>query len=247
MSLAGPRSSGISWPRLGAEAAIIIASILLALGVDEWRQERNDRELEREYLARLIDDLDANLQIAETQLLADSRKVKHARRIYPLVSKGDMAGLDPATAVTASYGASPSDTPTWVDDTFEELQSTGRLSLIQEADIRRSLLSYYRYLKERDWTYQLMSRAYRDAIRTRMNPDLQLEIRSKCVLDPACTIDPAAFELEEYVGWLSGNQELTEGLNRVIVQWTRGSTEYLPRVQIRTNELKKQIEAELSQ
>ncbi len=47
------QSKKISWPRMGVEAIIIIASILLALGVDEWREDRRDRMLEREYLGRV--------------------------------------------------------------------------------------------------------------------------------------------------------------------------------------------------
>ena len=243
--MASTNSSGIAWPRLGAEAVIIITSILLALGVDEWRQDREDRALEREYLERLVDDLDANLAIAESQLVVDADKVKHARRIYPLVSRGDMTGLDPGTAVIESYLASPSDTPTWVDDAFEELLNTGRLSLIENGDIRRGLSSYYRFLEGSDWTYQLMSREYRDAIRARMHPDLQLEIRETCRANPDCRIDTEAFGIRDFVTWLSANQVLTEGLNRVIVQWTRGINEYLPAAQGRTTELKKQIETEL--
>jgi hypothetical protein len=40
---------------------------LLALAVDEWRLERKDRALEKEYLSRLAEDLDTNLRIFEVQ------------------------------------------------------------------------------------------------------------------------------------------------------------------------------------
>jgi len=218
--MASTNASGIAWPRLGAEAVIIIASIPLALGVDEWRQGREDRKMESEYLDRLVDDLDANLAIAERQQMVDAEKVKHARRIYPLVSSGDMTGLDLESAAIESYLASPSDTPTWIDDAFEELLNTGRLSLIENGEIRRELSSFYRILEGSDWTYQLISRDYRDAIRARMHPDLQLEIREACRANPDCRIDTQAFGVGDFVTWLTANQELTEGLNRVIVQWT---------------------------
>ena len=244
--MAATNSSGIAWPRLAAESAIIIASILLALGVDEWRQERNDRELEREYLGRLTDDLETNLGISELQLRSHAHKVKFARLVYPLVSRGEWKELDSVSAIVASYFATPAGFPEWTDDTYEELVSSGRIGLIRNVEIRRSLLGYYRYLETEDWTYQFMSTAYRDAIRARMDPELQLTIRENCgpqTID--CRFDIAAYETDEYLEWLTSNQELTEGLNRVIVQWTRAATEYLPEVQVRTSDLKQQIETEL--
>jgi len=142
--------------------------------------------------------------------------------------------------------ATPAGFPEWIDDTYEELVSMGRIGLIRDIEIRRNLLGYYRYLETEDWTYQFMSTAYRDAIRARLDPELQLALRKNCrsrTID--CQFDIAAYETDEYLEWLTSNQELTEGLNRVIVQWTRAATEYLPEVHVRTTELKQQIETKL--
>lgn len=239
-------STRLPWSRFGAEAVIIVASILLALGVDEWRQERQDRRLEREYLIRLVEDLDTNLSILNDQQRADATKVANARRVFSLVAHGNRGDLTPDKAVIAAYLASPSDTPDWVDDTFEELKSTGRLGLILNPNIRTGLLAYYRTLDVGDWAYQLMSTDYRDAIRERMDPDLQLAIRGLCSQERTdCQANLDGYEHDEFVSWLAGNRELADGLTRVIVQWTRGEKEYLPRVRTGTAELKELIEAEL--
>lgn len=239
-------SSRIAWPRLGAEAVIIIASILLALGVDEWREERRDRALESEYLLRLLEDLDANIAVLNRQREAETNQIANARAIYPLVTSGNLPGMDNTTAVTASYNASPSSTPNWVDDTFEELKTTGRLSLIRNPDIRRNLLAYYGFLEAQDWAYQLMSTEYRDAIRARMDPDIQLLIRQQCwPRKVGCHVAIDDAEAAAYIDWLANNQSLADGLRRVIVQWSRGESEYLPRVETRTDELKQQIADEL--
>ena len=223
-----------------------MASILLALGVDEWRDEKRDRELENEYLVRLAEDLDTNITILEEQRRGDESKVANARAIYPLVSSGNWGELDSTIVIAASYYASPAATPGWIDDTFEELKSTGRLGLIRDPSIRRSLLAYYRYLEARDWAYQLMSTEYRDAIRARLDPDIQLQIREQCeTRKVGCRISIDTAKAEEYINWLTNNQSLADGLRRVIVQWTRGATEYLPRVEERTLELRSLIEQEL--
>jgi hypothetical protein len=239
-------SNRIAWPRLTAEAIIIIASILLALGVDEWRDEKRDRELENEYLVRLIEDLDSNITILEIQRRGDTTKVANARAVYPLVSSGNWGELDSTTVITASYNASPAATPSWTDDTFEELKSTGRLGLIQNTNIRQNLSAYYRYLDAQDWAYQLISTEYRDAIRARLDPDIQLDIREQCeTRKVGCRMPIDTAEAEEYISWLTNNQSLADGLRRVIVQWTRGASEYLPKVEERTLELRSLIEEEL--
>jgi len=99
-------SSKIAWPKLGIEAVTIIVSILLAFAVEEWREERRDRDLEREYLTRLAEDLDANVAEADFQGRAHARQVANARAVYPLVSRGDPTDLGNAIIVAASYNAS---------------------------------------------------------------------------------------------------------------------------------------------
>jgi hypothetical protein len=241
-----PPSSKIAWPKLGIEAVTIVVSILLAFAVEEWREDSRDRDLEREYLTRLVEDLDANVAEAGSKGRAHARQVANARAVYPLVSRGNPADLNNAAVVAASYNASPSAIANWVDDTFEELKSTGRLSLIRSTDIRQSLLAYYRFLETQDWAYELMSTAYRDAIRARMDPDLQLQIRSQCASrEVGCQVDINDNDIEEYLDWLTANQELGGGLRRVIVQWTRAGKYYLPAVKERSVQLKRLIEEAL--
>ena len=245
--MADIQSRKIAWPRLGAEAVIIVVSILLAFAVEEWREENRDRDLEREYLTRLVEDLDANVAEADFQGRAHARQVANARAVYPLVSRGDPTDLNNAAVVAASYNASPSATANWVDDTFEELKSTGRFSLIRSTDIRQTLLAYYRFLETQDWAYELMSTAYRDSVRARMDPDLQLRVRSQCASrEVGCRIDMDDNDVEEYLDWLTANQELADGLRRVIVQWTRAGEAYLPAVKEKSVQLKRLIEEALN-
>jgi hypothetical protein len=238
--------NSLPWSRFGAEAVIIVASILLALGVDEWREENNARELEREYLVRLLDDLDANEEMVAAQRFDDRGKIAHARAVYPYVNSGEFGDLDGTTTIVASYQASPSATPSWVDDTFEELKSTGRLSLIRNADLRHDLIAYHRFLEERDWAYQLRSTDYRDAVRAKLDPDIQLQIRQECrSREVGCRVSINEDYASAYLAWLGNNEELAGGLRRVITQWTRGEQEFLPKVEERTAALKALIEAEL--
>lgn len=236
----------VNWSHLLAEAVVVVLSILLALAVDEWRSGREDRAVEREYLARLLVDLDDNLQVIDGQSRAQVSEIAAARFVYPVVSDGDWSGLDPAEVVRASYLATPSPTPTWTRGTFDELVSTGRMELIRSPELRAALLEYYRFLEGNDYTYELMSTEYRDAVRARMDPDLQLRLRSDCTgHDRSCDVPVDNPHLAEYRSWLTSNEELADGLRRVIVQWTRGETEYLPGVAGRTRRLRDMVVTQL--
>jgi len=232
----------IPWLRIGAESVAIVASILLAFAIDAWWEGIKDRRLETEYLERLLEDQQANIAMVESLNLQQARQLANARRSYPLVSHGDWDGLDTNSAVISSYLASPTPSPTWVDDTFEELKSTGNLNLLRSASLRTALLEFYRYLEGADYAYELMSTAYRDAVRARMDPDVQLAIRDCMFRAVECSVDVASPGFADYVDWLDTNPELADGLRRVIVQVTRAEEEYLPGVLERIASMIKLIE-----
>ena len=120
------------------------------------------------------------------------------------------------------------------------------MALIRNPDLRTELLAYYRFLEDRDYTYDLMSTAYRDAVRARMDPDLQLLIRRECAGHrESCRLDLTGWALGEHAEWLSSNETLADGLRRVIVQWTRGEEEYLPEALELTQALETRIRFEL--
>ena len=61
----------IDWSRLGIEAIVIIVSVLAALALDDWRDARADREVERYLLVSLHGDLTADLEELEDALKSD--------------------------------------------------------------------------------------------------------------------------------------------------------------------------------
>ena len=58
----------IDWSRLGAEAVVIIVSVLAALALDDWRDARADRELEYHLIVSLKEDLTADLDELDSVL-----------------------------------------------------------------------------------------------------------------------------------------------------------------------------------
>ena len=127
---------------LAGEFIIIVVGVLVALAVDQWSQARSDRLLETRYLQRLKADLEF-----DTTLFArfDSRALSaKAGILRDLLAPDALARLRarPNLVDDLNYSkvvALPTNRPA----TFEELQSTGRLSLIQDTDLRGALSYYY--------------------------------------------------------------------------------------------------------
>ena len=132
----------INWQQTATEFVVIVVGVLAALAVDEWRSERNDRQIEADYLLRLQTDIQADIevfygfeQVLETKasflqsLLDDTIDSDFLDDTHSLMKANDYS----------SYMALPDS----VSTTFDELQSTGRLALIQDLAQRDALSKYY--------------------------------------------------------------------------------------------------------
>ncbi len=147
--------------RASAELVIIIVGVLTALWVDEWREERDDRALETQYLQGLATDVRQDLtrlDFLDDQIL---NRISGATRLlrelgedesfvgtwgpYPDRSGDEVrrrAGeqtLSEAMSWAGRVRALDTSSPT-----FDELSSTGHHQLLQDAELKRSVSEYYR-------------------------------------------------------------------------------------------------------
>jgi len=132
----------INWQQTATEFVVIVVGVLAALAVDQWRDERNDSQIEAEYLGRLRIDVEADIehfysfeQILETK----------ARLLQSLLDDtiNSEFAHDPRSLMEAVQYSSYIALPDSVSTTFDELQSTGRLALIQDLSQRDALSKYY--------------------------------------------------------------------------------------------------------
>jgi hypothetical protein len=215
--------------KFGFEVIVIVAGILLALAISDWDESRKARALEQQYLERLIADVEANLFEAEKHATWHGHIVENARLVFPLITYGTTTDYDDVSIVAQAYNATALPVPAWTTTTYLELLSTGRLVLITNTVLRNTLSEYYLSLEANDYPLELASNAYRSAIRSRFDPELQLRIRGQCARNKtSCSIDGVAESAGEMIDWMTGNVELSMAITRVIIQSTRAETEYFP-------------------
>jgi len=127
-----------------------VAGVLIALGVDSWREDRRDAELSRTYMGRLEEDLVADSASYRFDLGLLGVKVRGLETLQTLIETGRLP--DDATAqgfVSLLFVTRFQGTAQPASATFDELVSTGRLELIPSTDLRASLLDYYAYFEFR--------------------------------------------------------------------------------------------------
>jgi hypothetical protein len=171
--------------RLLAELAVIVLGVLIALAVDNWWTERGERAEEAEILRALADDLESSKDLLAEALERQGRLLQDIRVLsggsFGEASELDDAGLN--RMVWRALWEMFLDTPVEMS-AYEEIKNSGRLRLLEDPELRRSLAKYDR-LSER------IAKDYDDVFQhqtTKMDPyaiaSLRLAQFSSTALEP---------------------------------------------------------------
>ncbi len=126
------------------EIVLVVIGILIALSINNWNDVRKEKKIESEYLNRLTNDLKVDLMNFDTIIGSIDRIEKDLQYVLSFYANGNTKLLDTtqlfqAIVDGADYGWSH---PKAVRTTFDELKSTGSLSLIKNAKLRTKIILY---------------------------------------------------------------------------------------------------------
>lgn len=136
------------------EIALVMIGILLALQVNTWSQQRNDRIQETAYLKALKSDIEFNLDQFDHYKQLLKIKVDVLNRIlngtYDKIRRDTIESK--IASVEGSYDIFFSRYSFLLpiqNNTFQEMLSNGGISLVQSEKLRSEIFLYYSYLEER--------------------------------------------------------------------------------------------------
>lgn len=137
--------SNLRW--LLSETLVVVLGVLIALGLNDYWNDRADRALELQYLKRIQADVSTDVELIE-RWVGDQlqRKLRALDAIAPVVRGKEPVPDDVETFLrnVALGGIGGASATHWVaSTTFEDLKSTGNLRLIRNADLRAKIASYY--------------------------------------------------------------------------------------------------------
>lgn len=149
---------------MAAEFIVIVVGVLVALGVDSFVSWTQDRALEREYLERLLQDVDYDLtELASVEVVA-SAAMAYADSLLVSGVQDQWKADHLAGAVTLASNSRQVDLSR---STFQELVNSGRIGLIRSPELRTELANYDRLFLEYVGFWD------------RATPEFQLWVRSR--------------------------------------------------------------------
>ena len=146
-SLSGPGNTGKYLRYALGEIALVVLGILIALQIDSWNQNRQDRKQEQVVLNQLLDEYTSNLEQLKSKMYIRREVIKSAyillqyRKMEPESIHPDSFNLYLSRVITR-----PTFDP--ILGVTHELSNSGKLYLIRNATLRNRLASFSSLLKE---------------------------------------------------------------------------------------------------
>ena len=127
------------WFALMMDLLIVVVGIYLGLQVDAWNSARQDRVIEREYLERLLADMNESI---DAQIQAQDEfaiSIVGTDYIGEIQRAGTFDGVDEERLIVGLNSIGWVVRPPTIMVTIRELQSTGNIALIQDVAIRTAI------------------------------------------------------------------------------------------------------------
>ena len=167
-------SRQIPWPRIFAEGAAIVISILLAFSIDAWWSDRQLHDEEREVLANLL-----------TEFNRLESEIHDSRRFYSGIRSSALALIEIGVGTRDAVDDEEIDrlfsgilfygnTWTWISSNLDSAISSGDITLVSNSDLRQRLgrlaaqLGIVREMVDIDMTF------YRNRLRPYLSTNMYL-------------------------------------------------------------------------
>ncbi len=151
------------WFAVGLDLTIVVVGIYIGLQVDAWNSTRQDRVVEREYLERLLFDLEESLEAQRNSKSLFDASITATDYIAQIQHKGTFDKVDEGQLLIGLNSIGWVSPPVTNMGTILELQSTGNIALIQDVSVRTAIGQFERSFANLEWSalqaVELMSAA----------------------------------------------------------------------------------------
>lgn len=142
------RKFKLDWSYAVGELLIVVIGVLIALAIDQWNDDRLERLEEVDAVARILTDIQTDLQDFDFRLKAVDAKEESLLRVKAFLAGG--AQIDPAAFLRDIVGGANFG---WYQglarrSTYDNLLESGKLGIIADSEIRSQISDYYRYYQD---------------------------------------------------------------------------------------------------
>jgi len=134
-------AENISWPRIIAEGLAIVASILLAFGIDAWWQDRQTRFEEQQILQGLTEEFVTIHKVLTDHMSQHLGRVQSLEKLLFEIENGPSDDAGPIVELALLEMVSPT-TSDLGNGTLEALLSSGRVEILMNKTLRARLAAW---------------------------------------------------------------------------------------------------------
>jgi hypothetical protein len=137
------------------EILLVVVGILIALQINNWNEDRNDRFAERRYVNDLIEDLkNDSIMLHDIYTFLES-KSRSKEKIAPIL-RGERVAIDSMPHhFNMQWAVQDRFTPTTI--TIEELKNDGKLNIIRDTGLRRKIVSLYNHYSKEEFAEDMFN------------------------------------------------------------------------------------------
>ena len=128
-----------NWFAVAIDFLIVVVGIYIGLQVDAWRETRAEHALERQYLERLLRDMEVSIEEQRNLFEMDEAGIAAMDELAGNLRDRTLDEGDRESTVAALNHIGWVEQPVLNQVTLQELQSSGDISLIQNSVIRDAL------------------------------------------------------------------------------------------------------------
>ncbi|WP_206675999.1 DUF6090 family protein [Winogradskyella litoriviva] len=129
------------------EIILVVIGILIALQINNWNENRKNKQYEQNYLQRILSDLNKDQAELEMHFNTDTLKLDAFTQIIHIQKTNSIKSNQQAFLAALNSVKSTN----WFegnDVVFNEMKFSGKLALIASEDIRDSIQNYYKQVEE---------------------------------------------------------------------------------------------------
>ena len=128
-----------NWFAVGLDLIVVVVGIYIGLQADAWMSGQRDREIEQEYLLRLLDDMEFSAEAQGAAIATFDDSIDAMDYLAVKIRDGEWQNADPERVRVAIDALGWVVRPVTKMTTVRELQSTGNILLIQDIEIRDAI------------------------------------------------------------------------------------------------------------
>ena len=128
------------------EIVLVVIGILIALQINNWNENSKNKRLETNYLIRISKDLESDILEFDKAIRLAQERNDRVIFLQDVIENPELLRDSTDYFVQSIIVAGYTYLPTISNHSFEELKSSGRLSLIQDETLRILIAKYYDFI-----------------------------------------------------------------------------------------------------